>query len=227
LHIGEFPPGNPPIAEFKPNLFEPAYPASFQAYNRFSAKCLSCNCSVLDITNTTMRALTGGHCGEYSLTDGLEIPKPKRGTMLCQVYAVALNPSDAKMADFAMTEGAIGGADFAGVVIEVGQEVTRFAAGDRVFALAFGLNPADNHTGAFAEYALATEDLAGKIPPGMTFQQACTMGVAVGTAGMAVFQELRLPLPGTLDAKNVKPLPVLVSGGATSTGTMAIQLLKW
>jgi aspyridone synthetase trans-acting enoyl reductase len=174
-----------------------------------------------------MRALVGGSNGEYQLTDNLKIPTPKRGTMLCRVYAVALNPSDAKMADFAMTEGAVGGADFAGIVIEVGEQVTRFIKGDRIFALAFGLNLADVSSGAFAEYALATEDLAGKIPRGMSFAQACGMGVAVGTAGMAIFLELRLPMPGIMDGEKMKPLPVLVSGGATSCGTMAIQLLRW
>jgi NADPH:quinone reductase-like Zn-dependent oxidoreductase len=174
-----------------------------------------------------MKALVGGDPGQYRLIEDLDTPNPGPGTLLCCVHAVALNPADAKMADFAMTPGAIGGADFAGTVVKVSEKVTRFRVGDRVFALAFGLNPADRTTGAFAEYSLATEDLACKIPDGISFEEACSMGVAVATAGMALFHELQLPMPGKLRNDNPEPTFVLVSGGATSTGTMAIQLLKW
>lgn len=175
-----------------------------------------------------MKALVGGDPGEYQLVDDLDPPSPGLDTMLCRVHAVALNPADAKMADFAMTAGAIGGADFAGTVIKVGENVTRFKTGDRVFALTFGLNPSNSKTGAFAEYGLATEDLTCKIPETMSFEEACSMGVAVGTAGMALFHELRLPMPGnTRRNEDINSVPVLVSGGATCTGTMAIQLLKW
>jgi len=174
-----------------------------------------------------MKALIGGEYGQYRLVSDLDIPNPRPGTTLCRVHTVDLNAADAKMADFAMTAGSIGGADFAGTVIKVGDKVTRFKEGDRLFALAFGLNPADSTTGAFAEFALATEDLACKIPKGMSFEEACGMGVALGTAGMALFEELGLPMPGMQGEKDMDSAPVLVSGGATSTGTMAIQLLKW
>ncbi|KAK1975927.1 chaperonin 10-like protein [Colletotrichum cereale] len=186
-----------------------------------------------------MKAVIGGNPGQYRLVDGLDTPRPGPGTMLCRVHAVALNPADAKMADFAMTPGAIGGADFAGTVVEVGDGVTRFRAGDRVFALAFGLNPANSAMGAFAEYSLATEHLTCKIAEGMSFEESCSMGVAVATAGMALFHELRLPLPlplpaptpggstrGAEERVGFSTFPVLVSGGATCTGTMAIQFLK-
>lgn len=80
--------------------------------------------------------------------------------------------------------------------------------------------------GAFSEYVLATADVACKMPEGMGFDEAYAMPTALATAGLALFHELGLPLPGTQEARSIAGTPVLVSGGATATGTMAIQLLK-
>lgn len=147
--------------------------------------------------------------------------------MICRVMAVALNPADWKMVDFSATPGSIGGNDFAGEVVEVGQGVTRFHIGDRVFAMTFGLNPtAELQTGSFCHYAVATEDLACKIPHSMSYEDASTFGVAVGIAGTALYQALGLPMPGSVQQESKSPSYVLVSGGATATGTIAIQLLK-
>ena len=106
-----------------------------------------------------MRALIGGESGGYRLADDIPIPVPKPGQMLCRVHAVALNPYDAKNVDYSNTPGAVGGCDFAGVVVEVGQGVKRFKQVDRIFAVTFGLNASDKTAGAFSEYALAIEDL--------------------------------------------------------------------
>ncbi|KAI1824107.1 GroES-like protein [Xylaria intraflava] len=171
----------------------------------------------------THQALVGDDVnGKYRL-DEMSLPSPVAGTLLCKVAAIALNPADWKMIDFSATEGSIGGNDFAGEVIQVGEGQNRFKVGDRVFALTFGLNPSDKTTGSFGEYALATADLACRIPDWMSYEEACTFGVAVGSCGGALYHSLKLPMP---DQPTRKPFYVLVSGGATATGTIAIQLLK-
>jgi len=171
----------------------------------------------------TQHALVGGTLGNYHLVYNAEMPEPQDDMMLCKVFAVALNPADAKMVDFSATPGSVGGNDFAGEVVQTGTQVTRFKTGDRIFAMAFGLNPTNKTTGAFGNYALATADLACNIPEWMSYEEASTLGVATGTAGTALFKTLNLPLP-TNPAK--KPFHVLVSGGATATGSIAIQLIK-
>ena len=179
-------------------------------------------------TSTKMKALVGCESGGYRLANDIDIPVPKPGTMLCQVHAVALSPYDAKIVDFSNTPGAIGGCDFAGIVVGVGEGVRRFREGDRVLSVTFGLNALDKTAGAFAEFALATEDLSCYIPDSLSFGQACSMGLGIATAGLALFQapglhlEMRSPKSGDDNAKSF----VLVSGGATGTGTMATQLLK-
>ncbi|CAK3779894.1 related to toxD [Lecanosticta acicola] len=177
---------------------------------------------------TKMKALVGGDAGGYRLAEDVDIPAPKPGELLCRVYAVALSPYDAKIVDFSNIPGAVGGCDFAGIVVKLGEGVTRFKEGDRVFAVTFGLNPSDKTAGAFAEYALATEDLSCHVPESLSWTQASSMGLGIATAGLALFQApgLELDLAHLKSADAEKRPYVLVSGGATGTGTMAIQFLK-
>lgn len=178
---------------------------------------------------TTMKAIVGDENSGYRLALDLNIPVPSPGMMLCRVHAVALSPYDTKIVDYSNTPGAVGGCDFAGIIEAVGPGVTRFTVGDRVLAVTFGLNPSDKTAGAFAEYALATEDLSCHVPNSLSFTQACSMGLGITTAGLALFQapglELSIPHLRAVNQEDVAAF-VLVSGGATGTGTMATQLLK-
>ncbi|KAL1801714.1 hypothetical protein ACET3X_002056 [Alternaria dauci] len=178
-------------------------------------------------SKNAMKALVGSESGGYRLADDIAIPSPKPGMMLCQVHAVALSPYDAKAVDYSNVPGAIGGCDFAGTVVQTGEGVTRFKKGDRVLAVTFGLNASDKTAGAFAEFALATEDLSCHVPDNMSFEQASSMGLGIATAGLALFQApgLALELPRSQSNDDTPPY-VLVSGGATGTGTVATQLLK-
>ncbi|KAI0468876.1 GroES-like protein [Xylaria cf. heliscus] len=169
-----------------------------------------------------MQALVGAESGGYRLAEDVDIPVPQRGSMLVRVHAVALNPRDAKIVDFNNAPGSLGGCDFAGVVVTVGEGVTRFKQGDRILAVTFGSDVSEKTKGAFAEFALAEEDISSHIPEAFSFTQACSIGLSMATAGLALFQAPGLQLSmlgGTGEA-------VLVSGGATATGTMATQLLK-
>lgn len=169
-----------------------------------------------------MQALVGAPAGGYELHNDTEIPVPQRGSMLVRVHAVALNPRDAKIVDFSSAPGSLGGCDFAGVVVKVGNGVARFKEGDRVLAVTFGSDAGDKTKGAFAEYALAEEDISCLIPKGISFEQACAIGLSLATAGMALFKAPGLDL--SMQGGNGEN--VLISGGATATGTMATQLLK-
>ncbi len=100
------------------------------------------------------------------------------------------------------------GVDFAGVVEEVGADVTRFRVGDRVFGGA---------TGAFAESLVVREDrVLAMIPEGVDFEVAA----AVPVAGTTALQALRM-------AGEVGPgVRVLVNGASGGVGTFTVQIAK-
>lgn len=62
------------------------------------------------------------------------------------------------------------------------------------------------------------------IPDGISFEDACTVGVGIGTVGYGLYKVLGLPFPDTIPAAS--HTPILIYGGSTATGTIAIQFAK-
>lgn len=98
------------------------------------------------------------------------------------------------------------GADFAGVVADVGGAVTGLAAGDEVYGFA---------DGAFADYVAAPAASVAAKPTTLTFAEAA----AVPLAGITALQGLR---HGGLAAGQ----HVLVIGASGGVGTFAVQLAR-
>lgn len=84
-------------------------------------------------------------------------------------------------------------------------------------------NDANLETGAFARYIIAKGDLVLRIPDGVSWEEASTTGVAIGTVAMGLYQILGLPYPGQGGSDGA---PILIYGGSTATGTVAIQFAK-
>ena len=84
-------------------------------------------------------------------------------------------------------------------------------------------NVANHETGAFAEYVIAKGDVQLKIPDQLSFEEAATLGVGITTVGQGLYQSLGLPLPNQ-PAK--EKFSILIYGGSTATGTLAIQFAK-
>src|SRR2546430_11562545 len=107
-----------------------------------------------------MRALVLKRYGGLDQVAFADIARPalKPDEILVQVHAVGLNPIDymipkgtfKPMLRFQLP--ATLGSDVAGVVVEVGNRVTRFKVGDAVFASVFDLG-----TGTLAEFAVVPE----------------------------------------------------------------------
>jgi NADPH:quinone reductase-like Zn-dependent oxidoreductase len=98
------------------------------------------------------------------------------------------------------------GTDIAGTVEAVGPGVERLAVGDAVFGWC---------AGAFAEYAVASQDQLVRKPANLTFDQASAVGVSATTA----LQLLR--------DHDIQPgQKVLVNGASGGVGTFAIQIAR-
>lgn len=118
--------------------------------------------------------------------------------------------------------------DAAGVVVAMGADVARsgrLRLGDRVAGAAEGMEGLRPQSGAFAEYVSIDGGMALKMPDEMSFAVGAGMGLRIATAGMAIFHSLGLSAE-LLEKPSQESFDVLVYGGTTSTGTMAIQLLK-
>ena len=72
---------------------------------------------------------------------------------------------------------------------------------------------------------MAKGDVALKIPGQMGFEEAASLGVQVYTVGQGLYQSLQLPLP-TTPVKEEERFPILIYGGSTAMGTLAIQMAK-
>jgi NADPH:quinone reductase-like Zn-dependent oxidoreductase len=108
---------------------------------------------------------------------------------------------------FTKPKNRVPGLDVAGVVVEVGTTVTRFAPGDEVFGIA---------NGSFAQYAAAAEDKLALKPASLSFEQAAVAAVSGGTA-----------LQALTDVGNLQSgQRVLVIGASGGVGTYAVQLAK-
>ena len=159
----------------------------------------------------------------------VEIPRPRSDELIVRTVAVGLNPTDWKSLELAPAVGAIIGVDFSGVVAEVGRDVTKFNVGDRVAGFVHGSVASNHEYGAFSEYVLAFEHLTTALPQRMSFDEGATIGVGITTVGQALGGCLRLPLPVPspfLAREGVPGQFILIYGGQTSTGILAIQLAK-
>jgi NADPH:quinone reductase-like Zn-dependent oxidoreductase len=65
-----------------------------------------------------------------------------------------------------------------------------------------------------------------KVPPHMSWAEAATLGTGMGTMGLALFHNLCVPGYPTSPAPPSAAKTVLVYGGSTASGTLALQLLK-
>lgn len=158
-----------------------------------------------------------GKPGKVRLTS---IPKPKAGPReaLVRVRAAGLNPVDFKTRDGMLRVvqnydlPAVMGNELAGVVEALGDDVSEYAVGDRVFARM----PKDS-MGALASFAIVPVDLLARIPENLAFETAAGVPLAGLTALQALRDELQLG-PGKR---------VFISAGAGGVGTFAIQIAKW
>ncbi|KAF2967893.1 hypothetical protein GQX73_g5705 [Xylaria multiplex] len=160
----------------------------------------------------------------------IPLPQLQDDYVLVRTVAVALNPTDWTTLDASGDNGTLVGCDYAGIVEEVGRAVTRdFKKGDRIAGFAHGGNDANPENGAFARVIAVKADLQVRVPEAVSFEAASTVGVGFGTAGYALYKVLGLPFPDEVLDSHInddnKPT-ILIYGGSTATGTIAIQLAK-
>ncbi len=166
-----------------------------------------------------MKALILKKYGRVDQIAFANIPRPalKPDEILVQVHAAGLNAIDTMIskgtfkAMLRFQLPATLGSDLAGVVVEVGNRVTRFKRGEAVFASIFDLG-----TGALAELAVVPENVAAHKPANLDFVQAASIPMVGLTSWQALKERVKLK-PGQ---------KVFIPAGSGGIGTFAIQLAK-
>ncbi len=132
--------------------------------------------------------------------------------VIVEVKAIGIN-----YADTARREGKyvvptelpyVPGSEVAGIIVEVGQNVTKFHKGDQVVALI--------GSSGYAEYAAVNENVLTKIPEGVDFEQA----VALPLQGLSAYHILKTM--GRIE----KGETVLIHAAAGGVGAISVQLAR-
>ncbi|XP_073526261.1 uncharacterized protein [Phyllobates terribilis] len=172
-----------------------------------------------------MRAIQySGYGGGVAALKHVEVPVPeaKAGELLVKLEATSLNPVDWKIQKGMLRPflprkfPTIPGTDVAGEVVQVGSEVSKFKAGDKVVSILSHLTG-----GGLAEYAVAKESLTVTRPTEVSAAEAASLPVAAMTAHQALTQVCSLKLNGTDTTKNI-----LITAGSGGVGHYAVQLAK-
>ncbi|MCH9686883.1 MAG: NAD(P)-dependent alcohol dehydrogenase [Deltaproteobacteria bacterium] len=167
-------------------------------------------------------------CHKYGSPDVLEVeevqtPSPGDDEVLIRVHAASANALDWRLlrADpffirlaglgFWSPKHKILGADVAGTVEAVGNNVRRFVPGDEVFG-----DVMPTGMGGFAEYVCTREDRLTTKPDTLTFEEAAAVPVAAVTAVQGLRDH------GRIQAGH----KVLITGAGGGVGTFAVQIAK-
>jgi len=151
-----------------------------------------------------------------------EKPAPQAGEVLVKIHAAGVNDWDWSyvrgmphiyrlLFGLLKPKFKVPGIEIAGVVESVGDGVTQFKPGDRVYG-----DLSEAKLGGFAESVCAPEKALGLMTPGMSYEQAATLPHAGALA-----------LQGLLDVGGIKRGErVLVNGAGGGVGMIAVRIAK-
>ena len=149
---------------------------------------------------------------EVLLPETRAVPAPGPGEILIKVMAAGVNRPDVaqRSGSYPPPPGAsdLPGLEVAGEVAAVGPGVTRHKPGDKVMSLVAG--------GGYAQYCIAQDAQAMTVPPSLSMIEAAAIPETLMTVWHNVFERGALKAGETL----------LIHGGSSGIGTMAIQLAK-
>jgi putative PIG3 family NAD(P)H quinone oxidoreductase len=149
---------------------------------------------------------------EVLLPETRSVPKPGANEILIKVEAAGVNRPDVaqRSGSYPPPPGAsdLPGLEVAGEVVALGEGVRKHKLGDKVMSLVAG--------GGYAQYCIAQDAQAIAVPSSLTMLEAGATPETLMTVWHNVFERGRLA-PGET---------ILIHGGSSGIGTMAIQLAK-
>jgi NADPH:quinone reductase-like Zn-dependent oxidoreductase len=147
--------------------------------------------------------------------EDVPMPRPDRGEVLIRVVAASVNPVDYKMrsGEFkppGMAMPTTLGRDVAGIIEDVGNDITGLKQGDDVFALL------DRDHGGYAEFVVAGSESVAPMPATLDYVHAAAVPLAAITAWQGLFDHGKLKTGER----------ALIHGAAGGVGHFAVQFAK-
>ncbi|KAK6462416.1 zinc-binding oxidoreductase [Scheffersomyces coipomensis] len=192
-------------------------------------------------TSSYKAAIISGSHDEGKLIEisSIEAAKITSKEILVKSVAYAVNPTDWKHIVYGLgAKGSVVGCDVSGVVEEVGEEVVGFKKGDIVSGFVHG--NVQTRTGAFSEYVILNpitvikydaskfdtdKVLTTGIHPSdllTTFEGAASVTLGLVTVAISFSHSLKVDIEKSKNSNDY----ILIWGGATATGVLAIQFAK-
>lgn len=168
-----------------------------------------------------MKAIVAATYGEAEVLEyrAVKIPSIQSDEILVQIHNAGVSPFDAHVREGWYKNSPnyslpiILGWELSGVVVSIGEKVSRFKPGDAVFA-----HPSVyRQGGAYAEYVAIQEKEAAHKPAALSHEQAAAASMNALTAWQALFDI------GQLSAGQ----KILIHAAAGGVGHLAVQLAKW
>jgi zinc-binding alcohol dehydrogenase family protein len=168
-----------------------------------------------------MQAISFSEYGGPEVLQFVEVPQPilQPRDLLVRVKAFAVNPVDAKRrraGPLPLAFPKILGWDGAGIVEQVGAQVSLFKIGDPVFFAGDATRP-----GCYAEYVAIDERIVGHKPKTLDYAESAAIPLTGLTAWEAFFEQMHLE-PGADNRHRT----MLIYGGGGGVGSIAIQIAK-
>ncbi len=148
----------------------------------------------------------------------VEEQHPQSNEVKVSIKAAGVNPAEAyvRTGNYAFYKPDLPftpGFDGAGIVEEVGENVTHLDVGDRVYIAGI---LADRNTGTYAKKTVVSADCVHKLPDHLTFKEGAALGVPAFAAFRALFHIGKLQ-PGET---------VLIHGASGAVGLLAVQMAQ-
>lgn len=175
-----------------------------------------------------MQAVVVRQFGGPEVLELAEVPDPvaKAGQVRVRIHAIGVNPYETYMrtGSYAIKPELpyIPGADAAGVIDQIGDGVTGWKNGDRVYISGTAIHKA---YGAYAQFAVCNLDQVHRLPESISFQQGAGLFVPYVTAWRALFGRANVRagdvvmIHGASGGVGVAATQLAVSVGATVIGT--------
>ncbi|XP_006888666.1 PREDICTED: quinone oxidoreductase isoform X2 [Elephantulus edwardii] len=140
-------------------------------------------------------------------------PVPKEHQVLIKVHACGINPVETYIRSGTYSRKPnlpyTPGSDVSGIIEAVGNNVSTFKKGDRVFTTS-------TVSGGYAEYAVAADDTVYSLPEKLDFKQGAAIGIPYFTAYRALLLRARAKAGET----------VLVHGASGGVGLATCQIAR-